>query len=162
MKLNLSSFYVEPGVVFDFSYKINLFIKSKIEDVIMKPLGLLEIDTDQFLSLIISTKLSQTFLEVKLSRKNKRSKFRNCGIWFPYNEIITSLNPLEKYIENFIKAVPEIFKEWEITEEQIIEFSKTLKIELLNNPEYDLSDEEIKERKMLDEINRTVKSQLGI
>jgi hypothetical protein len=127
MELTIGSFYIELGIEFDFSYRINHFIRSQIKEVIMKPLDLLENEPEKFLSLIVSNKSSQAKLEVKLAKKNKRGKFRNYGIWFPYQEIVKAQNPLEKYIENFAKAVLEIFKEWKITEEQTIEFKETLK-----------------------------------
>lgn len=148
MEINIASFYVEPGIEFNFSYKVNHFIESQVIEVIMKPLGLLESEPEKCLSLIVSTKFLQTKLEVKFARKNG-SKYRNCRIWFPYEEIVKANNPLEKYIEIFVKAIPEIFKEWKVTEEQTIKLSEKLKKELIDNPEYLLSGEELIERQML-------------
>jgi hypothetical protein len=73
---------------------------------------------------------------------------------------MSSQNPLEEYLENYIKSIPLIFKKLDVTDEQINQVTSKIKSEIIGNPHYLLTIEEQKElverkecyRKILQEI----------
>ncbi|MFC4323196.1 hypothetical protein [Litchfieldia salsa] len=145
MELTVGAWFNEPKINFKFSHKVDLFIRQQIIEDTMKPLGLLDIEKDIFLHLTVCTKKEQDILEVFLPRKNKRAKSRNYGLWFPYYEIVNSEYPLKSYIYFYIQSLPLIFAEWGVTQEQINLVKQNVYSEILNNNEYELTEEELEE-----------------
>ena len=142
MELTIGAWYNEPGINFDFSFRISKFIRLAIKECIMTPLGLIDIYPDKFLHLTETTKSSQDKLDVKMGQFKIKAKTINCGLWFPYKQIISSSNPLEEYLDNYIKSIPLIFERWGVTEEQIIQVTTKIKTEIIGNPYYLLTNEE--------------------
>lgn len=161
MELTIGAWYNEPGINFEFSFRIEQFIRHAIKECVMTPLGLIEAYPEKFLHLTVTTTSTQDKLEVKMGPFRKKATSVNCGLWFPYQSIMSSQNPLEEYLENYIKSIPLIFKKWNVTEEQINHVTSKIKTEIISNPHYLLTIEEQKElverkesyRKILQEIN---------
>lgn len=138
MELAVGALFWEPGVSFEFSHKVDLYIRGQIIENIMKPLGLMDVDTEVFLYLIVSTKFEQRTLEVTKPRKGKRIKNRNFNLLFPYEAIVKSAYPLQSYIDYFMKSLHIIFEEFGVTQVQIETVKRNVENEILNNPEYEL------------------------
>ena len=137
MNLLIGAWYNEPGISFHFSYKVDNYIRERIKDHIMLPLGLLDIDKDIFINITIATKADQGELEVRFGRLSKRSPYFHIGFWFPFKPIINSDNPLEKYLDNYVKATKILFDKWNVTDEQISNLRQDVFKEILNNIEYE-------------------------
>jgi hypothetical protein len=142
MNLLIGAWYNEPNINFKFSHKVDNYIRERIKEFIMQPLGVLEIDKDKFINITIATDSNQEDLEVKFGKFTKRSEFFRVGFWFPYNKIINSENPLKEYLENYILAIKTLFDKWGVTDEQIEKLRQDIFGEILNNELYDKADEE--------------------
>ncbi|MES2566280.1 MAG: hypothetical protein V4565_05405 [Bacteroidota bacterium] len=145
MELTIGAWYNEPGVSFDFSFRISKFVRLAIKECIMTPLGLIDAYPEKCLHLTVTTTSAQDKLEVKMGPFKSKATNVNCGLWFPYNSIILSKNPLEEYIENYIKSIPLVFEKWGVTAEQISQVTIKIKTEIIGNPYYFLTDQEQKE-----------------
>ena len=145
MVLTIGAWYNEPGINFEFSYRISNFIREAIKENVMKPLGLIEADPEIFLDLTVTTTSTQDKLEVKMGPIRKNTKNIDCGLWFPYNSIMSSENPLEAYVNNYIESIPLVFMKWNVTEEQINEVTRRIKSEIIGNSHYLLTEEEQEE-----------------
>jgi hypothetical protein len=139
MELTIGEWFSEPGVTFEFSYRVSLYIRQVIKDTIMNPLGLLYNYPEKFLHLTITTTFLQDKLEVKMGPFRKNITSINCGLWFPYKDIMASQKPLEEYVENYIKSIPLIFKRWGVSQEQINEAAEKIRKEIYGNPLYELT-----------------------
>ncbi len=145
MELTIGAWYNEPGINFEFSFRISQFIRLAIKECVMSPLGLVEAYPEKFLHLTVTTTSTQDKLEVKMGPFRTKATSVNCGLWFPYQSIMSAQNPLEEYVENYIKSIPLIFKKWNVTEEQIQHVTSKIKTEIIGNPHYLLTIEEQKE-----------------
>ena len=145
MELTIGAWYNEPGINFEFSYRISNFIRLAIKECVMTPLGLIDEYPEKFLHLTVTTTSTQEKLEVKIGPFKKKATSVNCGLWFPYQSIISSKTPLIEYVENYIKAIPIVFKKWGVTEEQINQVTTKIKAEIIGNSHYLLTDEEQQE-----------------
>jgi hypothetical protein len=158
MELTIRAWYNEPEINFEFSHRISNYIRLVIKDSVMKPLGLIENYPEKFLHLSVTTTSTQDKLEVKMGPFKTKSTSVNCGLWFPYKQIMTSPHPLDLYVENYIESIPLIFKRWGVTEEQVKEAGKKIRAEILNNPYYELTQEEKntleESKKITDRIKR--------
>ena len=145
MVLTIGAWYNEPGIYFEFSYRISNFIREAIKESVMQPLGLLEVNPETFLHVTVTTTSTQDKLEVKMGQIRTNSKNIECGLWFPYNSIMSSKTPLEDYVDNFINSIPLVFMRLNITEEQINEVAKKIRAEIIGNSHYLLTKEEQEE-----------------
>lgn len=121
----------------------------------MAPLGLLESYPEKFLHLQITTTSTQESLEVKMGPFKPKATSINCGLWFPYHTIVDSENPLEAYVECYIKSIPLVFHRWGVTDQQSEEAAKMIRKEIVGNPYYELTQEEKDE---LEEEKRSTKN----
>ncbi len=162
MDLTVGSWFSEPKIYFKIPNQVDLYIRKQIKQYVMKPLGLLDSYPGKFLHLTETTNKAQTILEVKLGRKwRKTSTSRNVALWFPYYKIINSEYPLKMYLHTYIECLPIIFKEWGVTKEQIENVKTKSEDEILNNPNYELTDEEIKEYEEEDVFNDKMREKFG-
>jgi hypothetical protein len=145
MELTIGAWFNEPGINFEFSYRISNYIRLAIKECVMTPLGLIEAYPEKFLNLTVTTTSDQSILEVKMGPFKTKATSVNCGLWFPYQSIVSSPIPLEEYVENYIKSIPLIFKKWNVTDEQINQVTIKIKNEIIGNPYYLLTVEEQKE-----------------
>jgi hypothetical protein len=145
MELTIGAWFNEPGINFEFSYRISNYIRLAIKECVMTPLGLIDAYPEKFLHLTVTTTSTQDKLEVKMGPFKAKATSINCGLWFPYQSIISSPTPLDEYVENYIKSIPLIFKKWNVTEEQINQVTTKIKTEIIGNTLYLLTDEEQKE-----------------
>ncbi len=134
MDIYLGSWFNEPGIHFDFSHKVNIYIKEMIIKHIAVPLELDKLHVGKDLHLTVTTKTSQNELKIKIGHKwSNRTTSRNIGLWFPYEKIVKSKYPLEKYVSCFVQSLGIIFKEWGISEKQISNFRESCDY-ILHNP----------------------------
>ena len=145
MELIIGAWYNEPGINFEFSFRISNFIRLAIKECVMKPLGLIDQHPEKFLHLTVTTSSTQDKLEIKMGPFKTKATSVHCGLWFPYTSIISSETPLDEYVQNYILAIPLIFKKWNITEVQINQVTTKIKTEIIGNSHYLLTDEEQKE-----------------
>jgi hypothetical protein len=161
MELTIRSWFNEPEATLHFSHKVDMYIRSQIKELLMRPLGLLQLYEDETLHLTITTLSSQQKLEVKMGKRNK-AKSINCGIWLPYLPIVQSKYPLEKYLGFIVEASFEIFKKWNVSASQIETLKTSLFQEILFNPLYELTEEEMLEidenEEFLNEIKKNIDS----
>ncbi|MFY7938118.1 MAG: hypothetical protein ACOVOQ_12120, partial [Flavobacterium sp.] len=66
MELTIGAWYNEPGINFEFSFRIEQFIRHAIKECVMTPLGLIEAYPEKFLHLTVTTTSTQDKLEVKM------------------------------------------------------------------------------------------------
>ena len=142
MILVVSSWYNEVGINFKISYKVCNYVRERIKDYIMTPLGLIDLDPNLYLSINVTTTATQDTLEVRFGRVTKRSEFIRIGFWMPYKKIITAENPLKEYLENYIEGTKIVFAKWNVKDEQIDMLKNDVFREILNNKEYEYADEE--------------------
>lgn len=136
MVLTIGAWFNEPGISFEFSYKVDNYIRERIKEYVMQPIGLIDLDKELFLSITIATIESQEELEVRFGRLTKTSKTYQIGFWFPYKKIINAEHPLKEYLENYVIATKILFEKWNVTQEQIDKFKDDIFNEILNNDEY--------------------------
>lgn len=162
MELTVGAWFSEPKINFKFSHKVDLYIRSQIKEHIMKPLGLLDLAQDVFLHLQVTTKKQQHDLEIILPPKNKRAKNKNYWLKIPYDEVIFSQYPLQAYISYYITSLKTVFKEWGVTEEQISVVRNNVEKEILNNPEYELTKEDLEELTFSERITDDIIKELEL
>ena len=79
MTLTIRSWFNEPGIHFNISYKVGQLVRQLMSNDIMTPFGLETKDPDIFLGLVIATSSSTSELEVRGPDYDKRNKFINYG-----------------------------------------------------------------------------------
>lgn len=142
MRLSISSFYSEPGFSFSISHKVDNLIREKLTDMVMVPYGLDKKDTNVFLGLDITTSSTTYSLEIKGPYYDKKNDFINWGLWLPYKEIYKEPDQLIPYLKYFFDAVVQVFKNYNIDEQEIRTVQKIVEGEVINNPEYIFEEEE--------------------
>ena len=157
MELTLGAWFNEPKINFKFSHKVDLYIRKQIKENILEPLGLLDSYPAKFLHLNVTTEAERTELKVCIAPKwSQRTTNRTHGLWFPYRAIVNSDYPLREYLRYYMEALPVVFGEFGVTQKQLTIVKKNCEREILNNREYELSEEElaglIDEESAIDEI----------
>jgi hypothetical protein len=152
MELIVSAWFNEPNINFKFSHKVDLYIRDEIKNNILEPLGLLDAFPDKYLTLNVTTESDRTKLKVHIAPKwSKRTKHRTHGLWFPYRPIIDSEYPLREYLNYFMDSLKVVFKEFDVTHEQLQLVRANCEREILNNDEYVRPQSEIDEE--IDEVS---------
>jgi hypothetical protein len=162
MELTIGEWYNESGINFEFSHRISNYIRIVVKECIMAPLGLIDNYTDKFLHLTVTTTSKQKDLEVKMGTIKIKATSVNCGLWFPYKEIINSPNPINTYVENYIKSFPLVFKRWGVTDQQINEAATKIRREIIGNPYYELTKDEKREIEETKQTTIRIKKELGL
>ena len=136
MTLTIRSWFNEPGIHFNISYKVGQLVRQLMSNDIMTPFGLETKDPDIFLGLVIATSSSTSELEVRGPDYDKRNKFINYGLWLPYSKINESPDYLKEYLSNLFDALVLLFSKYNIPEMAIRGVQKKVEIEVLNNENY--------------------------
>ena len=163
MNISLGSWFNQPKINFKFSHKVDLAIRNEISNEIMTPLGLHELYPDKWLHLNVTTIETQDKLEVKLgSNWSERTTSRNHGLWFPYHKIVNSDYPLKEYLKYYIESLPIIFNEYGITDEQVLKVKTNCENKILNNTEFELTQEELNEIYEEENLADEITAELGL
>ncbi|MFW5761467.1 MAG: hypothetical protein ACOCXH_10850 [Cyclobacteriaceae bacterium] len=145
MKINISSFYSEPELEFQISYKVYQLIQSLLESQLENyKLDLnnnKDNNKDITLALDVSTGKSIAKIAIKGPDYDKRNKFLNYGVWLPYKPINESQNYLDTFLEYFFDALLILFSRYDVEEKVIISIKYLVKEKVINNDEYNFDDE---------------------
>jgi len=136
MILLVGAWYNEAGYSFNFSHKVDNYIREIIISEIFSKYKLSQENEGWFLNLIIATDSKTKTLDVRGPEIRKRQKMIDYGLWLPYDEITNSENPLEKYIDNFFDALILVFKKYDVDNRDILILKQETKNEILKNPSY--------------------------
>ena len=82
MELTIGAWFNEPGINFEFSYRISNYIRLAIKECVMTPLGLIDAYPEKFLHLTVTTTSTQDKLEVKMGSFKAKATSVKCGLWF--------------------------------------------------------------------------------
>lgn len=143
MKLNLSSFYAEPGYEFKISHKVYQLVQGLLEKHIMIPYGLDEKEPKVMIGLDVTTGSKVREVNVKGPDVDKRNNFTNYGIWLPFEPIVSSENVLETFLNQYFDALVILFTSYEVTEGDIRKVQNLTKKEVLGNEDYVFQEEDI-------------------
>jgi hypothetical protein len=138
MILLIGAWYNEVGFSFNFSHKVDNYIREQIKELIFKKYKLDEIDIDWYLNLVVATDSKTIDLEVRGPEKRKRQKMIDYGLWLPYSKIMNSANPLECYIDYFIEAVAIVLANYGVFKQDVLNIVPIAKKEIIDNPIYEL------------------------
>jgi hypothetical protein len=136
MILLIGAWYNEVGYSFNFSHKVDGFIREQITTEIFTKYNLDNIEDNWYLNLIVATDSHTIKLDVRGPERRKRQKMIDYGLWLPYDYIMKSENPLEKYIDCFFDALVIIFANYGVEKQDVLDLKSTSKKEILNNPVY--------------------------
>ena len=136
MILLIGAWFNEPNYSFDFSDDVDLFIRELIITEIFTKYKLDDIEVGWYLNLIIATDSQTIKLDVRGPERRKRQKMIDYGLWLPYDFIMKSENPLEKYIDCFFDALVVVFSNYVVEKDDILNLKIIAKNEILNNPRY--------------------------
>ena len=137
MTLLIGAWYNEPGYKFNFSHKVDLFIREQVTSVIFSKYHLFDRDKTWYLNLVVATDSKTEELEVKGPEVRKRAKMIDYGLWLPYMKITTSAYPLKSYINYFLKALKIVFINYGVSKDDFDEIEEACMSEILNNPIYE-------------------------
>jgi hypothetical protein len=140
MILTIRSWFNEPGIEFEVSYKVHNFIRQTIIDDIMIPFGLIDKDPSTYIGLVITTNPQIADIEVRGPEYDKRNKFINYGVWLPYKRICEAENYLNEYIECLFSALILLFKMYGIPSSAVTIVKNKVEEEVLNNDKYKYSE----------------------
>lgn len=138
MILLIGAWYNEVGFSFNFSHKVDNYIREQIKELIFNKYKLDEIDIDWYLNLVVATDSKTIDLEVRGPEKRKRQKMIDYGLWLPYSKIMNSANPLECYIDYFIEAVAIVLANYGVVKQDVLNIVPIAKKEIIDNPIYEL------------------------
>ena len=142
MILVTKAWYNEVGYSFNISHKVNNLIRDKVIEKIIEPNELDKKDNDWYLNLSVATDSNTKELEVRGPDIRKRAKFIDFGLWLPHDAINKSDYPLKEYIKYYFLALKQVFRNYNIPEEKFDPIQKFVEKEVLNNNEYEYTDEE--------------------
>jgi hypothetical protein len=136
MKLCSTKIYLEVGIKFNISHKVNKLMMKYLTENVMEPFGLVKIDPDVFLNLQVTTKESYSKLSVFKPYKVE-DDFLTYQLRLPYHEINNSDRYLEEYIEYFFEGASEAFSHFEVPRDNVMDVKEKVKSEVLENNEYE-------------------------
>ena len=136
MILLIGAWYNEVGYSFNFSHKVDVFIREQITNEIFTKYGLDTIEDSWYLNLIIATDSHTIKIDVRGPKQRKRQMMIDYGLWLPYNYNMKSENPLEKYIECLFDALVIVFDNYGVSQKDILDLKASSKKEILNNSVY--------------------------
>ncbi|SNB26256.1 hypothetical protein NO004_380008 [Flavobacterium psychrophilum] len=136
MILIVGAWYNEVGYSFEFSHKVDNYIREQIKEFVFPKYGLNKKDEDWYLRLIIATDSKTQKTEVRGPDVKKRTKRVEFGLWLPHDVINKSTYPLETYIDCFFEALEIVFSNYNVPKEEIETIKENCKKEILHNPEY--------------------------
>ena len=135
MELSTGAMYSEVGVSFDVSHKVGKQIRHALLPV-MQDYGIDNIEKDWILALNVSTRSTQTAVEIKGPSLDRRHKVITYSLCLPYFEIINSSNPLATYLFYYFDAVKEVFAKYNVPPDVINKAHKQVAKIVLDNEEY--------------------------
>jgi hypothetical protein len=141
LEITTSSLYCEVGVYFSISYKVDLFIRNKLNEIIVRDFELDKVYEGRYLNLIVSTNSQIKDVEVKGMSTKGRGTI-NCGIWLPC-AIINNEDQLIPYIHYYFEAVFFVLKKYHVTEAALLKVREIVENEVIGNPEYAYFEETI-------------------
>ncbi|MEQ7800280.1 hypothetical protein ABDJ41_10780 [Pedobacter sp. ASV1-7] len=115
MQLIVSSFFSEVGIDFKISHKVNLYIRNKFIENVMKTYGLDKDNPNRSLNLNVTTTAKTTVVDVKGPVFDKRNDFVSYGLWLPYKNIVNAKYPLQAYLKYYFDACVEVFKKYNVS-----------------------------------------------
>jgi len=136
MILLIGAWYNEVGYSFEFSYKVDLFIREQIIAKIFPKYRLNDIEEGWYLNLVIATDSKTKELEVRGPDKRKRQKMIDYGLWLPFDRIMKSQYPLETFIDYYFDALEIVFADYGVEKKDLLDLKVMSKKEILNNSEY--------------------------
>lgn len=136
MRFAISHLYVEPGIRFQISHKVDKYIEHKITEDIMKPYSLDKDKEGTFLNLIVSTRSTINELEVRGPDYDKKNDFIVWGLWLPYKEISEAEDQIPPYLNYLFEAIILVLAKYGAHEADIRGIQKDVEKEVINNPEY--------------------------
>ena len=145
MLLVCISFFSEPGVSFNVSYKVDNFIRDVLRKEIMNLYELDKLNDGWFLSYSITTN-SKTFeVSVKGPEINKRGKRHNWGIWLPYRLIVEKKDINDAYIKYLFQGLAQMFTYYGVLAKDVFKIEEIIRKEIIGNTLYDYQVKQTKE-----------------
>lgn len=136
MKLCSTKIYLEAGYKFLISHKVNNFMIDLLTEKIMIPYKLDELDKEIFLNLQVSTDSKCSRINI-VKPEGVHDEFLTWKMFLPYRQIAESDNYLDEYLNCFFDAAIQVFREYDVDENQVLDVKNIVKAEVVNNPDYE-------------------------
>jgi len=136
MQIYIGAWYNEPGISFEFTYKVFVFITKNLREKILILISNNHKFINYDIQLTKNTYASSVELELKGPSIGRRNKSLNYGLTIPYFKVINSEKPLEVYLDYYFEGLTLLFLQFDISKEIMEKFKKEMTKEILNTPEF--------------------------
>jgi predicted DNA-binding WGR domain protein len=142
-RIGLSSCYLEPGIYFKVSYEINRYISQKLDEEFADKIQMEERWSEYELQLNVTTTQDKEAKTLRGPSILKKHQFVRWVLVLPYEQVTSADDLTTAYIDALFDVLVELFARYRIEEAPLRNLQATVKKEVIGNPSYELTEEEL-------------------
>jgi hypothetical protein len=135
MLINISGIYLEVGIKFKVSWKVDKLIMGKLSELDLQSTDKSKLKNREYIGFLITTTKDSHDIIINGPRFRRRSKFIDFSVTLPFLEYFTE-DYLNKYLNSLEEALIMGFNKLEIKDKRINDVFKMVKEEITGNENY--------------------------